>query len=76
MNDDLTQSVHPETGNNPVRMNLMDNLESNQVMPTDWKLAVERRADVVKKFHKMPKHQRIEAEASHSGVTPCILPEV
>ena len=76
MNDDLTQSVHLETGSNPIRMNLRDALESNQVMPTDWKLAVERRKDVVKKFHKMPQHQRIDAETSRSGVTPCVLHQV
>ena len=76
MNDDLTQSVHLETGSNPIRMNLRDALESNQVMPTDWKLAVESRKDVVKKFHKMPQHQRIDTETSRSGVTPCVLHQV
>ena len=54
----------------------MDTLESNQVVPCDWKLAVRRRADMVKKFYKSLKQQRRDTEAFHSKVNACVLYQV
>ena len=54
----------------------MGTLESNQVVPCNWKLTVRRRADVVKKFYKSLKHQRRDAEAFHSRVNACVLHQV
>ena len=49
MKEGLTQSIHVETDSNPVRVNLRDTVESYQEVPSDWKLVVGRRADVVRK---------------------------
>lgn len=38
-----------EIDSNPVRVNLRDTVESYQEVPSDWKLVVGRRADVVRK---------------------------
>lgn len=72
----LTQSIHQEIDSNPIRINPMDTLESNQVVPCDWKLAVRRRADMVKKFYKSLKQQRRDTEAFHSKVNACVLYQV
>ena len=58
MNGDLTQSLHLEIDSNPIRINLRCTQESNQVVPSDWKLVVGRRADVVRKFYNSLKYQR------------------
>ena len=58
MNGDLTQLIHLETDSNPIRINLRCIQESNQkVVPSDWKLAVGRKADVVRKFYNSLKYQ-------------------
>ena len=73
---DPTPSLnHLEIHCNPIRINLREFVESNQVMTSDWKLAVERRADVVRKFYKSLKHQRRDSETSQSWVTACVLPQ-
>ena len=72
----LTQSIHQEIDSNPIRINPMDTLESNQIVPCDWKFTVRRRADVVKKFYKSLKQQRRDTEAFHSKVNACVLHQV
>ena len=62
-----------EIDSNPIRINLRDILESIQVVLSGWKLVVGKWEDVIRKFYKSLKHQRRDAETSHSGVTAWIL---
>ena len=66
---------HLEIYCNPISINLREFVESNQVMTSNWKLAVERRADVIRKFYKSLKHQRRDSETSQSWVTAYVLPQ-
>ena len=73
LNEYQIQSVHLVIGKDPIRINMMDGLESNQASLSDWMVVVAKGEDVIKKAYKSLRHQRRYAETSFSGVTAWVL---
>ena len=47
LNENQIQSIHQDVSEDPIRINLMDSLESNQALLSDWLLVVGNGEDVI-----------------------------
>ena len=69
----LVRSNHLDRNKDPIWNNLIVDLGSNQVAPSDWRLVAGKGDDMIRKLYKSLRQQRKEADTSSSGVTVWVL---